>query len=128
MTMIMMYFLDSKGPLTQLAPWGSINYDDDDDCDNDDDDDDDDSNDNDDDDDDMFSKNVFFVGLLQLKPYQSDLRCLKASVQINQGTRKEGLLAHPGSLTFSYPLEILNSDSDSDMVDGELGGSLPLSP
>ena len=61
----MMCFLDTKGPLTRLAPW-PINYDDDDDSDNDDDDDDDDddNNDDDDDDDDVFSKNVFFVGLL----------------------------------------------------------------
>ena len=28
-----------------------------------------------------------------MKPYQSDQRCLKASVQLNQGTRKVGLLA-----------------------------------
>ena len=28
-----------------------------------------------------------------MKPYQSDRRCLKSSVQLNQGTRKVGLLA-----------------------------------
>jgi hypothetical protein len=36
---------------------------------------------------------TFFVGLLQVKPYQSDQMCFKASVQLNLGTRKVGLLA-----------------------------------
>ena len=61
--MIIMCFLDTKGPLTRLAPWGGPkNYDDNANSDNDDDDDED-NNDDDDDDDDVFSKNVF-VGLL----------------------------------------------------------------
>ena len=72
---------------------GPINSDYDDDIDTDDDDDDDNNDDDDDGDDDVFSKNVFFVGLLLLKPNQSDRRCLKASVKLNQGTRKVGLLA-----------------------------------
>ena len=59
--MIMICFLDFKGPLTRSAPGGLINYDNDDDNDDDDDDDDDDYN-NHDDDDDMFPKS-FFVGL-----------------------------------------------------------------
>ena len=33
------------------------------------------------------------VGLLQVKPYQSDPRCFISSVQLNQGTRKVELLA-----------------------------------
>ena len=74
-----MCFLDAKGILAWLAPWGgAINYDDDDDSDNDDGDDIIINNDDDDDDNnDVFSKNIFFVGLLKLKPYQSDWRCLK---------------------------------------------------
>ena len=93
--MIMVGFLDTKGPLTNFAPWGSqttmllmmivIS---------DDDNDDDTNNDNDDDEDVFFfSKKTFFIGLLQLKPYQSNRRCLKAYVQLNQGTREVGLLA-----------------------------------
>ena len=71
---------------------GQLNKVDDDDDSNNDDDDDDDNIDDDNDDGDVFSKNVF-VGLLWLKPYQSDRRCLKASFQLNTGTRKVGLLA-----------------------------------
>ena len=66
-----------------------MNYDEDDDWDIDDDDD---AKNNNDDDDDVFPK-TFFVEFLYLKPYQSDQRCLKASFQLNQGTRKVGLLA-----------------------------------
>ena len=88
--MIMMCFLNTKGRLTQMPQWGGpINYNDDDVGDKDGDDDDDN---NGDDDDDEFSENIFFVGLLYLKLYQTDWRCLKASVRLNQGIRKVGLL------------------------------------
>ena len=59
--MNMMCFLDTEGPLTQLAPWGGPTIYDDDDTDKDDDDDDE-NNDDDYDDDDVFS--FFFLGLL----------------------------------------------------------------
>ena len=60
MTIIIMYFLQSKGPQTGLAPGGPINYDDDDDIDDNTEDDDDDD-DEDDDDDDSDSNDVLFL-------------------------------------------------------------------
>ena len=71
------FFSQSNTSFKVRSNVGQINYDDDDYSNNNDDDDD---NNNDLNDDDVFPKNVFFVGLLQLKPYQSDQRCLKASV------------------------------------------------